>query len=206
MARVLCLGLVAADFVMTLDELPRRVEKYRARAARIDVGGAARMAAAVAALGGEAALAGRIGDDDLGHMIEARLEARGVDCSRLRLVRDMVTPFTSVLIDDAGGRQIVNYRDPGLHATAAGLEENLTGFDGLLADTRWPRRCASPPRPARWCAPGTTGRRDCRVVPRSRPCWRAIRRARSPGAETGGTINAARKQGGDHHGRRSGTG
>ena len=70
--------------------------------ARLDIGGAGRMACAVAALGGEAALAGRIGDDDLGTVLLARLRARGVDCRDLRPLPGLATPFTSILVDAAG--------------------------------------------------------------------------------------------------------
>ncbi len=138
MARVLCLGLVAADFVLGLETLPRRAEKYRAQTARLDIGGAARMASAVAALGGEAVLAGRIGDDDLGTLLRTRLVARGVDCRALHAVGGAGTPFTSILVDGAGERQIVNYRDAALHGDVAGLAPHLAGVDAILSDTRWP--------------------------------------------------------------------
>ena len=152
MARVLCLGLVAADFVLGVESLPRRAEKYRAGSARLDIGGAARMASAVAALGGEAMLAGRIGDDDLGTLLCARLAARGDDCRALHSVGGATTPFTSILVDGAGERQIVNYRDAALHGDAAGLAPHLDGVDAILSDTRWPAGAAAAMRRARSAA------------------------------------------------------
>ncbi|MBC7282908.1 MAG: sugar kinase [Hoeflea sp.] len=140
MVRIVTAGVAVVDFVFFLDEMPRLAEKYRARDARITGGGgAANAAAAIARLGGQAMLASRLGDDQVADMIAAGLEAEGVDCSMVRRFEGRRSSFSSVFIDQAGERQIVNFRDHALPMQAGWLEAALPpDFDAALADTRWP--------------------------------------------------------------------
>ncbi|MCL4187054.1 MAG: sugar kinase [Rhodobacteraceae bacterium] len=140
MASVIAAGAAAVDFVMTVDALPTRAEKYRARDAAVVGGGCAATAAvAVARLGGTARLATRLGEDEVGAMIVAGLLAEGVDCTLVRRFGGCRSSFSTVLVDAAGDRQIVNFRDPALPAGAAWLETApLARFGAALADTRWP--------------------------------------------------------------------
>jgi sulfofructose kinase len=56
----------------------------------------------------------------------------------------MRSSFSSVLVDAAGERLIVNFRDPALPADAAWLAAaGLPRFDAALADTRWPEGAAA---------------------------------------------------------------
>ena len=128
------------DFVFFLDEMPRLAEKYRANGAEITGGGgAANAAAAIARLGGHAMLASRLGSDQVADMIAAGLEADGVDCTMLRRFEGRRSSFSSVFIDKAGERQIVNFRDHDLPMDAGWLRAALPDrFDAALADTRWP--------------------------------------------------------------------
>ncbi|KGF67104.1 sugar kinase [Hoeflea sp. BAL378] len=140
MARIVTAGVAVVDFVFFLDEMPRLAEKYRARDAQITGGGgAANAAAAIARLGGQALLASRLGNDQVADMIAAGLEADGVDCSLVRRFEGRRSSFSSVFIDQAGERQIVNFRDHALPMQADWLEAALPDdFDACLADTRWP--------------------------------------------------------------------
>ncbi|MDZ7600100.1 MAG: PfkB family carbohydrate kinase [Hoeflea sp.] len=140
MVRIVTAGVAVVDFVFYLDEMPRLAEKYRARDARITGGGgAANAAAAIARLGGEAMLASRLGDDQVAGLIVAGLEADGVDCRMVRRFEGRRSSFSSVFIDQAGERQIVNFRDHALPMEAGWLEAALPlHFDAALADTRWP--------------------------------------------------------------------
>jgi sulfofructose kinase len=151
MTRIATAGVAVADFVFFVDELPRRAEKYRALEARITGGGcAANAAAAVSRLGGDAVLAARLGDDQVGDMIVAGLEADGVDCNLVRRFEGCRSSFSSVLVDQDGERQIVNYRDQTLPMDADWLIAALPqDFDTALADTRWPDGAAALMRAAR---------------------------------------------------------
>lgn len=137
MARVLCVGSAVVDFVFLLEALPSRPEKLRADEARIVGGGCAATAAvAIARLGGEAMLAGRLGDDQIGDMIVAGLEEEGVDCSLVDRAPQGRSSFSSVFIDAAGERQIVSFRGDGLTQSVERIEK-APALDAVLADTRW---------------------------------------------------------------------
>lgn len=141
MRTILCAGVAVLDFVFHLDEMPRRAEKYRAKDAAITGGGnAANAAVAVSRLGGRARLAARLGDDPVADMIVAGLEREGVDCSLVRRFAGRKSSFSSVFIDAAGERQIVNYRDMDISFGAEWLAAaGLGAFDAALSDTRWPQ-------------------------------------------------------------------
>jgi sulfofructose kinase len=81
-------------------------------------------------------LASRLGSDQVADMIVAGLEADGVDCAMVRRFEGRRSSFSSVFIDQAGERQIVNYRDPDLPMDAGWLKRCCpTG-----SMRRWPIR------------------------------------------------------------------
>ncbi|MGB3501488.1 MAG: PfkB family carbohydrate kinase [Mesorhizobium sp.] len=141
MTRILTAGVAVIDFVFAVEEMPRRAEKYRAGDAWITGGGNAGNAAVAASrLGADAALAARLGDDPVADMIIAGLEADDVDCRLVRRFPGRKSSFSSVFIDPAGERQIVNYRDMEISFGADWLETvDLGHFDAALSDTRWPQ-------------------------------------------------------------------
>lgn len=144
MTTILTVGVAVIDIVMSVDALPRKPEKYRARDAAIVGGGcAANAAVAIARLGGRSRLAARTGRDPIGGMIVAGLEAEGVDCALVRRIPNGRSSFSSIYVDAAGERQIVNFRDMGLSFDASWLADRIPGgVDAFLADTRWPEGAA----------------------------------------------------------------
>ncbi len=137
-ANVFVVGVAVVDIVMNLDEMPRLPEKYRARGAAIVGGGCGGNAAvAVNRLGGKARLAARLGDDPIAEMIIGQLRAEGVDCEMARKFTGARSSFSSIFIDAAGERQIVNYRDETLPGEADWLLADAPDFDAALADNRW---------------------------------------------------------------------
>jgi sulfofructose kinase len=139
-AAVFCVGHAVQDFVFTLPELPRAAEKHRATSfASIGGGPAATAAVAIAKLGGKAALAARVGQDAVAKVLEAELQGYGVDCAQVKRFAGCQTSISSVMLDAAGERMIVNYLDPQLPTTPAWLPDALpAGTAAVLADTRWP--------------------------------------------------------------------
>jgi sugar/nucleoside kinase (ribokinase family) len=63
-------------------------------------GPAAAAAIAVAALGHEAVLVARLGDDQVGRDVVRHLTGRGVDVSQVRLIAGQTSQVSSVAIDD----------------------------------------------------------------------------------------------------------
>ncbi len=139
MPRVLCVGHAVQDFVFTLDELPRKAEKYRATGFATHGGGpAATAAVTISRLGGDALLAARVGDDLGGQLICAELQEEQVDCTLVKAFGGHQSSVSSVLVDNRGERQIVNYLDAGLPVSPDWLPAQLPEDTAVvLGDTRW---------------------------------------------------------------------
>lgn len=144
MTKILLAGVAVIDFVLSLDKFPAKAQKYRARDAMVVGGGCAASAAvAVSRLGGHACLAARMGQDAIGDLIIAELVTEGVDCSLVRRFEKGRSSFSSVIVDAAGERQVVNFRDETLSIEADWLEQRIPhDFDAALGDTRWPEGSA----------------------------------------------------------------
>ncbi|GAB4573706.1 MAG: sugar kinase [Rhodothalassiaceae bacterium] len=140
MARVLCIGHAVEDFVFGVDAMPDRPAKFRARSFYEQGGGpAATAAVTIVRLGGEAVLAARLGEDPVGALILAELDRFGVDTRACRRFSGRRSALSSVLIDEAGERTIVNYSDPDMPADPSWLKEALLeDVDAVLGDCRWP--------------------------------------------------------------------
>lgn len=138
-AGVLSAGVAVQDFVYSVDQIPTRPEKYRARDfATVGGGCAATAAVAVAALGGRSLLATRLGRDAVGDQIAAELEGYGVDCSLARQYAGCRSSISSVFVDRDGERLIMNFRDPELPDRFDWLPDlKEIGVGAVLADTRW---------------------------------------------------------------------
>lgn len=135
MVNVVCCGLAVMDFVFTVEDMPRRAEKYRASDTKVvGGGGAANAAVGICRLGGRAALAARLGADGIGDMIAEDLAREGVDCDLVARFVGGRSSYSSVLVDAQGERQIVNFRGDGFEAEP---DWPALQFDAALADTRW---------------------------------------------------------------------
>ncbi len=138
MSKVLCVGAAVADFVFHLETLPTAAEKYGTEEASIVGGGcAANAAVAVARMGGKAVLGARLGDDSIGDMIVADLAREGVDVDHVTRTAGGKSSYSSVVIDSAGERQIVNFRGNGLRFATDWFGQ-VAAVRAVLTDTRQP--------------------------------------------------------------------
>ena len=129
-------GLAVLDFCFDVEALPRHAEKYIASGAgMVGGGGAANAAVAVTRLGGNAMLAARVGDDMFGDLIVEQLQKDGVDTSLVQVTATARSSFSSVLVNQQGERQIVNFRGTGLSDDCTALQS--LRVDAVLSDTRW---------------------------------------------------------------------
>jgi len=145
MVTVLAVGAAVVDVTLRVAEpLPLAGAKYRATQAAIVGGGCAATAAvAVARLGGRAVLSGRLGADPIGEMVLAGLRAERVETALVRRFDRRRSSFSTVVVDSAGERQIVNFRDPDMPADAGWLAAaDWPAVGAVLADTRWPEGAA----------------------------------------------------------------
>jgi sulfofructose kinase len=136
-ASVLCVGQATLDHVLTVADPVVVGRKHVAQRHDVVGGGlAANAAVAVARLGGAAALASVIGDDETGTGVLAGLRAEHVDTSLVQQVADVATPFSAVIVSADGARTIVNHSPTELLAQSCPDLEGVV-CDAVLVDGRW---------------------------------------------------------------------
>lgn len=130
--------MAALDRAYELPALPERPGKFIARGFR-EVGGgmAATAAVAVAQLGGAAMWCGRLGRDEAGATLMAKLAAHGVDTRGATLADDGRSPSAAVLVDPRGERILAVFPGSGLPEDAPMAAHWLDGAGAVLADPRW---------------------------------------------------------------------
>jgi sulfofructose kinase len=142
--RLLCAGIAVCDQIFAVDAFPTPHVKTRAHTFTVVSGGcAANAAIAAARLGARvrlsAPLGGPAGLDAIGDRILATLAAENVDCSACIRINGVFSPISAIMIDPAGERVIVNYRDDRLSAARpAGASRLVETADVVLIDNRFP--------------------------------------------------------------------
>jgi ribokinase len=139
MGGVLVLGSLNVDLVAQVDRHPRPGETVLAEPGltRNAGGKGANQAVAAAAAGARVAMSGAVGEDGDGAAYLRRLEARGIDVSRVRTVGDQPTGQAWIAVDDEGENTIIVV--PGANSVAT--RPDLTGWgagDVLLAQLEVP--------------------------------------------------------------------
>jgi ribokinase len=123
-SRVVVLGSINRDLVLTVGRLPVPGETVSASALEVLSGGkGANQAVAAAAIGGSVALAGRVGTDAAGPEQVSALAAAGVDVSFLQQDPRAPTGTAVVLVDGAGHNSIVVVPGANGLLDAASVEE-----------------------------------------------------------------------------------
>lgn len=109
MGRVVVLGSLNVDLVVHVDHHARPGETVLAHGDLEQYAGGkgGNQAVAAAAAGARVSMVGTVGDDDGGLAYLARLQARGIDVSGVRLVRGLATGQAWITVDDDGENAIV---------------------------------------------------------------------------------------------------
>ena len=143
MTRLLVCGIAVMDYVHRVETIPVGEGKHRSTSfERIGGGCAANAAVGAARLGAGVTLMARLGTDATGDELAALLADHQVTAAFARGGR---TPLSSVFIDTAGERMIVNF--PGADLPTA--PPPVPDFDAALVDCRWPDASAAVLRHAR---------------------------------------------------------
>ena len=153
------------DTILRLDTLPMHQGKFIASdAAQMASGMATSAACAARRLGAEVSLWASAGDDAVADQLIAGIEAEGVDCSLVRRVSGARSALAAILVDAHGEPSSFLY-DLKAQADPEKLPADLSGFDAVLVDVRWPG--------ARWltAASATAVRRSSTPIPRRWRCW-----------------------------------
>ena len=135
--KILVTGLVTLDLIFRLQHLPKFGEKYLATDGFLSGGGNAGNAAVAAArLGGEVSIFAAVGLDDVGALILKGFQQEGIDTTSVIQLEDHQSSFSSIVIENSGERQILNYRKT-LGPENLEVLQKLPIKDGYLADSRW---------------------------------------------------------------------
>ncbi|WP_376100261.1 PfkB family carbohydrate kinase [Roseomonas sp. CCTCC AB2023176] len=140
-ATVLCLGMAVWDRILSLPAIPTApVKTYGTELRETGGGPAATAAVTVARLGGAARLVGRVGDDPDGARIAEELACFGVDTRFLARLPGARSGTSSVGVDPAGERLILNYPGRGLHVPPDWLDWDaaMAEVGCVLVDMGWP--------------------------------------------------------------------
>jgi ribokinase len=139
MGRVVVLGSLNVDLVAVVDRQPRPGETVLAQEdlRRYAGGKGANQAVAAAEAGAQVAMVGAVGDDDAGRAYVARLERRGIDVSRVRVVPGQPTGQAWITVSDTDAENMIVVV-PGANAHVGELELELADGDVLLAQLEVP--------------------------------------------------------------------
>ena len=132
--KILCAGFVCADLVLRpVDDLPPPGGNRFVEDARLFIGGcAANAAVAFARLGVDVAVAGRVGDDQLGRLVRQALEAEHVRTEDLLSTATAATAINTALVTGWGERSFYVFPGACERLTPADLPDaRLAGFDHL---------------------------------------------------------------------------
>ena len=142
--KLLSVGALTLDTILRLDTLPVHQGKFIASdGVQIAAGMASSAACAARRLGAEVSLWASAGDDGVGDQLIAGIEAEGVDCRFVRRVAGARSALSAILVDAHGERIIVPFYDPKAQADPEALPvADLSSFDAVLVDVRWPGAAA----------------------------------------------------------------
>jgi ribokinase len=137
MARVVVVGSVNVDLVVSVGQLPRAGETVAGGTfARHGGGKGANQAVAAARAGAEVAMVGAVGDDEMGHEALEELAGEGIDTTHVARLDGVPTGVALIVVDEAGENQIAvaSGANAALDAPAVerGLAALLDSRDGLV--------------------------------------------------------------------------
>jgi sugar/nucleoside kinase (ribokinase family) len=139
---VLCAGIAVQDLLFGVSRFPPPGGKCMTDQFRIVLGGCAVNAAvALARLGGRSYFAGPLGDaaDAVSNQLMADMAREGVDTAGVMRVAGATAPVSGIMVDAAGERMIVTYRDKRIEVARVTDPERLVeNVSLLLADNRFP--------------------------------------------------------------------
>lgn len=142
--KLLSVGALTLDTILRVETLPIQQGKFIASdGVQIASGMATSAACAAHRLGADVSLWASAGDDPVGDQLIAGVEAEGVDCSFVRRISGARSALASILVDAHGERIIVPFYDSQAQADPETLPvADLSAFDAVLVDVRWPGAAA----------------------------------------------------------------
>ncbi len=126
MGRVVVVGSVNVDLVVSVGRLPRAGETVAGGTfARHGGGKGANQAVAAARAGAEVSVVGAVGADELGDEALTELTAEGIDTSHVARLEGTPTGVAAIVVDEAGENQIAVASGANAALDAAAVERSL---------------------------------------------------------------------------------
>lgn len=130
---IVVIGDVNADLSVMVPGFPHEGDDVPASGLRWNSGGAGvNTAAALASLGAQARLVGRVGEDTAAEVALRVARQRGVDLSYLQIDREVATGLCTVLVSPNGQRTFVSFRGANMRCDPAVIGGLLLEGCGLL--------------------------------------------------------------------------
>lgn len=137
---ILCIGMPVRDLTFGVEAVPGRGQKFNAsRFSQICGGNALNAAIGINRLGGQAHLAGPMGDagETSSRYIFDDLASEGIDTTHLVHMPGLVTPISGIMMDPSGERTIISFRDPELWKVQLPASDLLLrNCDAILIESR----------------------------------------------------------------------
>jgi ribokinase len=132
MARVVVVGSVNVDLVVSVGRLPRAGETVAGGTfARHGGGKGANQAVAAARAGAEVAMVGAVGADEMGGEALDELAAEGIDTTHVARLEGTPTGVAGIVVDDAGENQIAVASGANAALDAAAVDRALSQLLGV---------------------------------------------------------------------------
>jgi sulfofructose kinase len=145
--RILCIGIPMRDLTFRVANVPAHGSKQNAgHYEEICGGNALNAAIGIARLGGRASLCGPIGDakESASRIIFEKLAQEGIETKHLVHMQGLVTPISAIMIDPAGERTLVTYRDSELWKVELPNADTLiSDCDAILIESRCAEFCTA---------------------------------------------------------------
>ncbi len=129
MTRVVVVGSVNVDLVVSVGRLPRAGETVAGGTfARHGGGKGANQAVAAARLGAKVAIVGAVGADELGEEALAELAGEGIDVDHVTRLEGVPTGVAAIVVDESGENQIAVASGANAQLDAAAVERVLAAL------------------------------------------------------------------------------
>ena len=127
MADVTCLGILVADVVgKPVDQWPERGKLMLVDTMALHIGGCASNAGtALAKIGVDTAIIGKVGDDGFGDFLITSLEKHGADCTGIVRDSEAATSATMVMVHGDGERSFIHYIGANATLTEADVDFDI---------------------------------------------------------------------------------
>ena len=134
MADVTCLGILVADVVgKPVDEIPARGKLTLVDTMELHIGGcASNTGTALAKIGVDTAIIGKVGSDGFGDFVVDSLSKHGADCSGIVRDGETSTSVTMVMIHGDGERSFIHYLGANATLTEDDIDLDLVGRGRIL--------------------------------------------------------------------------